>query len=196
MRTIRCQPCETRNRRGISTIWMILALPAVMTMFVAVMDVGHVWLARNELKSALDAAALSTVKTWGEGGTTAQARLDGNDAMSTNTVLGVSVTLDTTDGGGGGACVNGNPSSTGEIVLGTVTGVATHTFNCNVTPTCPGGVFGVRIRKTVAVRSICPTFLNIGLGPYNVTAESYARYSCPSGPPQLVHVDTFTCTCP
>ncbi|MBC8290746.1 MAG: hypothetical protein H8E37_10565 [Planctomycetes bacterium] len=125
-----------RNRPGISTIWVIVALPAVMTMFVMVVDIGHVWLARSELKNALDASALSTVKTWGEGGTTAQARLDGNDAMSTNTVLGAVVTLNTAEGG----CTNGNVASTGEIVLGSITdsgGVIT--FDCSGSPSCISG---------------------------------------------------------
>ena len=124
------------SRRGISTIWMIVALPAVMTVFVMVVDIGHVWLARNELKSALDAAALSTVKTWGEGGSTANARGDGNDAMSTNTVLGTAITLNTAEGG----CTNGNVASTGEIVLGTITDSGTiNTFDCTGTPSCISG---------------------------------------------------------
>ena len=370
------------NRSGISTIWVIVALPAVMTMFVMVVDVGRVWLARSELKTALDAAALSGIKTWGEGGTTAQARADANDAMSTNTILGTTTTLDTTEGG----CTNGNVASTGEVVLGVATDNAgLFTFDCNQLP-CPtativfaidtadnfsdssafriesfsapagstlnsismdlttirvdsdpgagvtnvaddgmfdfrtavagdatrglastvqtgastggaaistttagGGLqptlqvnftgfdpgdtlffgvdtdevgpiagptdmggefgtgftvgqqstilglqvevdvngitftdrlvfqnnnrsaqtltfaldnstgFGIRTRKSIQVNSICNNFLGLNLGPYNVTAESFAMFACPvvtGGPPRLIRVDNFSCTCP
>ncbi|MFP6762659.1 MAG: pilus assembly protein TadG-related protein [Planctomycetaceae bacterium] len=120
-------------RRGLSTIWVIIAIPAVMTMFVAVVDIGHIWLARNELKNALDAATLSGIKTWAEGGTTAQSRLDADNAMATNTILGTAITLDTTEGG----CTNGNVASTGELVLGVVTdNDSQFTFDCNQPP-CP-----------------------------------------------------------
>lgn len=176
-------------------MWVIVVLPGIMTMFVAVVDIGHIWLARNELKNALDAAALSGIKTWGEsgGGLTTQARLDANDAMSANTILGTTTTLDTTVG----ACTNENVASTGEIVFGSVTDSgATITLDCSVAPSCPADTFGIRTRKTIEVRSICPTFLGIGLGPYGVTAESFARFTCPSGPPQLIRLDTFTCVCP
>jgi len=123
-------------RRGLSTIWVIAAIPAVMTMFVLVVDIANIWLARIELKNALDAAALSTVKSWGEGSSTAQARLNGNDAMTTNTVLGSVITLNTAEGG----CVNGNVSSTGEIVLGSITdNGTTNIFDCAGTPSCISG---------------------------------------------------------
>lgn len=136
MRKHSIKTVSQKSRAGISTIWMIVALPAVMTMFVMVVDIGHVWLARSELKNALDASALSTIKTWGEGGSTAQARLDGNDAMSTNTVLGAVVTLNTAEGG----CTNGNVAGTGEIILGSITdsgGVIT--FDCSGSPSCISG---------------------------------------------------------
>lgn len=128
------RPAGRRGKRpGISTIWVIPSLPAVMTIVVMVVDVGRVWLARSELKNALDAAALSGIKTWGEGGTTAQARADANDAMSANTILGTTATLDITEGG----CTNGNVASTGEVVLGVVTDNAgVFTFDCNQLP-CP-----------------------------------------------------------
>lgn len=124
------------NRAGISTIWMIVALPAVMTVFVLVLDIGNIWLARSELKNALDASALSGVQTWGNGGSTAQARFDANDASSANTVLGTVVALNTTQGG----CANGNVSSTGEIILGTITDNGlTNVFDCSGSPSCISG---------------------------------------------------------
>jgi Flp pilus assembly protein TadG len=136
---------QCRNRSGISTIWVIVAVPVVMAMFVFVLDIAHIWLARTELKNALDAAALSGAQTWGNGGSTAAARGDTNDAASANTVLGSIVTLDTTTGG----CTNGNVSNAlnvGEIVLGAISDTGTTViFDCNSTPSCITGTFSVDI---------------------------------------------------
>ena len=59
--------------------------------------------------------------------------------------------------------------------------------------------FGIRARKSIQVNSICNNFLGLNLGPYNVTAESFAMFACPvvsGGPPRLIRVDNFSCTCP
>lgn len=130
------------NRSGISTIWVIVTLPVVMAMFVFVIDIAHIWLARAELKNALDAAALSAVETWGHSGTTAQARSDANDTSRANTVLGTVVSLDINSGG----CANGNVISTGEILLGAITdGGTINTFDCSATPSCISGTATVVI---------------------------------------------------
>ena len=77
---------DHRSRRGIATIWVLAALPVVLTLLVMIVDGGNLWVARTEIRTALDAAALSAAKTWGEGGSTAQARLDAQDAFHTNTI--------------------------------------------------------------------------------------------------------------
>jgi len=184
---------------------MVLALPVAACFLVILVDLSNMWQARIELKDALDAASLSAMKTWGEGGSTGQARLDANDAFSANEILGNTFTLDTAQGG----CTNGNVSSTSEIVLGTVTtGGTGFDFNCNATPLCnpidpdgPGPLppppvrhFSICVTKTLQVQSISSTLFNFG--PYDVTATSYARYTCSNGPPQLIHVSSVTCTCP
>lgn len=123
-------------RRGIATIWVVVAIPAITTLMVVVLDVANVWLAKSELKNAMDSAALSGVKTWGEGGTTLAARQAADRASSTNRVLGTSLTLNTAEGG----CTNNNVSSTGEIVLGAVTDSGSAlAFNCNTVPACVVG---------------------------------------------------------
>ncbi len=185
-------------RRGLATIWVLSAMPVVMTLLVMIIDAGNLWVARTELKNALDAGALSGAKTWGEGGSTAQARLDAQDAFTTNTILGTQYSLSTVPGG----CSNGNPSpsATAEILLGTITtGGSGFVFNCDTTPTCavPGvESFSVRTRKTISVPSAASTFLGFSVNPYQVTSQSYARYACSSGPPQLIHVNTYACGCP
>ena len=59
-----------------------------------------------------------------------------------------------------------------------------------------GSAFGVRARKTVSVPSVASSFLGLSVNPYQVTSQSYARYACGGGPPQLVHINTYTCACP
>jgi len=182
------------SRRGIATIWVVVAIPVITTLMIVVLDVANVWLAKSELKNAMDSGALSGVKTWGEGSSTLAARQAADRAASTNRVLGTSLTLSTVEGG----CANNNLSSTGEIVLGSyVDAGTTFAFNCNVVPNCGINVpFAVRTRKTVAVTSLASSLFGFPVGPFQVTAESYARYSCPGGPPQLFRVDTYGCVCP
>jgi hypothetical protein len=185
-------PNWPRSRRAAVIMWVILAMPVIAVAMVVLIDIARLWVAREEFKNALDAAALSGVKTWAEGGTFSQARNDANDAFTTNTILGNTYVLNTT----AGTCTNENHPSL-EIVLGGVTQVGTNfIFDCNVTPSCPGGVFGVRVRRTISITSISTSLVGLSWGPYNLTAESYALYACPSGPPQLFVNNTFNCTCP
>lgn len=53
-------------RRGIATLWLILSLPVFLTLFCFVVDIANIWLARIELKNALDATSLASVQIWGE----------------------------------------------------------------------------------------------------------------------------------
>ncbi len=182
-------------RRGIATIWVLAALPVVLTLLVMIVDGGNLWVARMELRNALDAAALSAAKTWGEGGTTAQARLDAHDAFNSNTILGSQYSLSTVETIG---CGNGNssPSANAEILLGSIATIGTgFRLDIMATPVCPGGTFGVRTRKSLSVPSIAHAFLGLSVNPYQVTCESYAQFACSSGPPQVIHVNSFT-TCP
>lgn len=156
-----------------------------------VLEVSNLWMARVELRNALDAAALSGVKTWGEGGATATARNDAQVTAGLNTVTGSPVVLDLNAGGG----TNGNGANTGNLLLGTIAGVpGALTFDCNGVPNCAGGDdFGVRATVTMQVNSICDTVFGTVVGPFNVTSVSYARFPCPNGPPELVRIQTFTC---
>ncbi|RLT07032.1 MAG: hypothetical protein DWI21_10355 [Planctomycetota bacterium] len=185
-------------RRGIATIWVLASMPVILTLLVMLVDSGNLWVARAELKNALDSAALSAAKTWGEGGSTLQSRLDAQDAFNTNTILGTQYSLSTVEG----SCVNGNPSpsATAEILLGRITdGGGGFSFNCDATANCavPGvESFAVRTRKTISVPSVASSFLGLSINPYQITSQSFARYVCSNGPPQLVHVNTYTCACP
>lgn len=120
-------------------MWVIGLLPALALGMVVLTDVANLWLSHIELKNALDAAALSGVKSWGEGYSTAQSRLDAAAAFSSNTMQGQVWPLDATEGG----CVNGNLSSSGEIVLGSISeySAGDYAFDCSQSPGCVTGTF-------------------------------------------------------
>lgn len=159
-------PKSLSSRRGIATIWVLAAMPVLLTLLVMLVDAGNLWVARTELKNALDAGALSGVKTWGEGGSTLQARLDAQDAFNTNTILGTQYSLSTVVGG----CTNGNspPPATAEILLGTISDAASgFTFDCSGTPGCIVGAFSVTF--AVDTSAVCPTD--------PTTADTFTRFS-------------------
>lgn len=173
-RRVRCS-----NRRGIATMWVILSLPIFVTLIIAITDVANIWLARVELKNALDAAALSGVKSLETGA--AAARTAAQEAFAANTIRGAAFSLDLNAG-------NANP---GDILLGEITtGGGPLTFQCNVAPACPNDL-GVRTQKTIQISSIGSSIP--GLGPYNINVESFARFQCLTSSPQLVRIETFTC---
>jgi hypothetical protein len=108
----------------------------MLTMLVVLIDVANIWQAKIELKNATDAAALSGVKSWGEGKSTALSRADANDTFSTNTIIGNVFILNTAEGG----CANGNISSSGELLFGATTDSAgAITFNCDGAAACVVG---------------------------------------------------------
>lgn len=131
---------------------MLSAMPVVLTLLVMIVDGGNLWVARMELRNALDAGALSAVKTWGEGGSTTQARLAGQNAFNTNTILGSQYSLSTAEGG----CTNANPSpsATADVLLGTISdGSGGFIFDCQGTPACVTGTFTLVI--AVDTNAIC-----------------------------------------
>src|SRR6185503_11453281 len=54
------------RRRGSATLWMIIWLPCLLTLFCVLVGVANLWLARVELENALEASALAAVKQWGD----------------------------------------------------------------------------------------------------------------------------------
>ncbi|GIX04829.1 MAG: hypothetical protein KatS3mg114_0698 [Planctomycetaceae bacterium] len=191
-------------RRGAVIVWVILSAPVMGLALVFVIDIARLWVARTELKNALDAAALSAIKTLGEGGTTANARAAAQAAFSANPILGTSYSLNTAEG----PCTNGNDSDADgdvneeHILIGRVLEISGNTqflFDCNesVSPVCPGDPPSIRIRRSLPIPSISVSFLGLSWGPYTITAEAFARYPCSAGPPQLLYYNNqVACSCP
>ena len=88
-------------------------------------------------------------------------------------------------------------SKSGMAFSGILATISLERSEVTINGTVTGGdAFGIRTRKTVSVPSVASAFLGLSVNPYQVTCQSYARYACSNGPPQLVHVNTYTCACP
>jgi hypothetical protein len=74
-----------------------VTLPIFVFLFVGVVMIGNIWLARVELENSLEAAALAAVKEWGDagGGDTLIPRNVGVDFAAANTISGVPVEIAT-----------------------------------------------------------------------------------------------------
>ena len=90
-------PGRFARRRGSATLWLIIWLPCLLTLFCVLVGVANLWLARIELENSLESAALAAVKHWGEvgGGPTLTARNVGVAYAGANIVRGNSVVIGT-----------------------------------------------------------------------------------------------------
>ncbi|MBI1310787.1 hypothetical protein GC176_05715 [bacterium] len=205
--TLNTDQQTARVRRGISTLWVLLTAPAIFIFFAVAVDVARLWHARSELKAALDAAALSGVKSWAEGGNSIANRAAARDAAlvaaDANQVVGidgnnpsfaVDVPLDRNETVGGDS--NDNTSPDGEVVLGAVTtngGGANYRFCSNLMPASTEE-YGILAQKTIDVYSIWTGLFGVTVGPYSVRCSTAARYEVCN--PRLVHLNEVSSACP
>jgi hypothetical protein len=138
---LRCNYRARRvRRRGVVSLWLIIALPVLLALICFVIEIGNIWLARVELENGLEAAALSAVKEWGDqgGGDTLVPRNVGLAYAAENTVTGSSVLLGTNYGMASGA--NQNFDCSGDLIFGAVTtDDRPWVFNAGIPPLCGGG---------------------------------------------------------
>jgi Flp pilus assembly protein TadG len=185
-------PTPEMRRRGAISVWLLVAIPALLLMLIAVTDLGNVWLARIELEHSLETAALAAAETWAKSpdptllSAKEGARQAGVDFAAANNVRGKPVVLDLNNA----PLVpltnpNGNASCSGDILLGNISGT---TFDANATLT---PAFGVRTKKTVVVQSLWKSGMT-----YHVSAETFAVFDTLglTLSVQLVRITTVTCT--
>jgi len=137
------------SRRGVATVWAILTLPIAAIAICGIVELGHLCLVRQELQTALEAAALAGVKTWAD-----QSRADGHAqpgarektqaarqaalaVARANTVFGESLALDANQADDGDD-VNGydNATCAGDIVLGGFETSSSSFFTTNASVGC------------------------------------------------------------
>jgi hypothetical protein len=177
-------------RRGVATLWVIVAVPVLLTLLVVVGDVANLRLARIEAENAVEAAALASVKHWHEGGDSAPHRHDARATAvvyaAANTVVGQPVVIGANEGPSDD---NDNASPAGDVVLGKITGSGLLTFNHSSSP--DPGEFGVHVHANVAVPSLFSSFGGFSFGPYSVFVQATALYDG-AGEVRLVRVQSFT----
>ncbi len=90
---------NSESRSGIITFWAIVSIPIFLCVLCVVLEVGNLWLARIQLKNALESAALAGVKHWGDngGGDTQASRIVGNAFASSLVINGTPVDLSVID---------------------------------------------------------------------------------------------------
>ena len=107
-----------------------------------------------------------------------------------NSVAGNSVTIATNYDAAD--VPNENASCSGDLVFGALTTTCPNEFDAG---TAPGGglPYAVHAQATVAVPSICTSFLGYNFGPFSVSGQSTAYYDDTANQAKLLHVDTFIC---
>lgn len=187
---------DPRARRGVATVWLVLFLPLLLLLLCFVVEIGNLWMARAELETALEAAALAAVKEWGDnsGGDTLVERNVGVTVAAANDVRGNPLVIVTNYNN---ANPNDNsstavPSATANLIFGAITSTnPTVVLNAGVVPTCPTGVFGVLAQEEVTITPVCGSLFGAVLGPYTVRGRSVAMYNCTDRCPTAVRVDTY-----
>lgn len=141
-----------RDREGFSSLWLVLTLPIFLTLFVFMVEIGNLWLARTELENALESSALAAVKEWGDagGGDTLAARRVGVDYASANAVRGMPLEIATNYAPAAGTD-NPNQNLACAVIPGDLDGSG------------PGGnlVFGALLRDD----PVCPLTFHAGVRP-------------------------------
>jgi uncharacterized membrane protein len=193
-----------RFRRGISTVWVVAAAPALLAVLVLVTDLARIWLARVELETAVEAGALAGARSWG-GANDVDPIADQQKARNTavvfteaNGVVGSYVPI--TNNFASTLANNTNLSCAGNVIFGNVSrldvnGVA-YQFQASVeVSSISHEDRGVTVIATANVTSFWQSLFGLPLGPYKITAQATARWTNSSGTPQpqLIRVSLFSC---
>lgn len=195
------------RRRGVSTIWILAALPALIAAFLVIAELGHLWQARVELENGLESAALAAAKEWGQGGLlplpnwTVSARTRGQTLAAANSIDGQPIVLGTnlgaynllTNPNENGTYLPGEgPPPTGNLVFGRVIEVGPLVrFNANQVPIPLVTLYGVRAQATVRVPSLFGSYFGLTYASHTVTADATAAYDTVAGRTRLVRVDNY-----
>ncbi|MBD3672514.1 MAG: hypothetical protein HUJ26_03210 [Planctomycetaceae bacterium] len=161
-------PSAASDRRGIATLWLILGFPVFLLLFGVLIEIANLWLARVELKNALDAVSLAAVQHWAETAApnnpadTLPARQVGVSYANANDVVGVPLALD--DNFLLGGVPNQNASCTGDLVFGAVdiSDITNIVFDADIRPSCSsGGKVRIDVTKSDSGNATIPRMLGI-----------------------------------
>jgi len=179
-----------RSRRGSAVVWILVATPVLLVLFMVVLSLASIWQARAELQNAVEAAALAGAKFWGDNADSptnrTSARAAAQALFQSNMVFGKMVSIATNDNP---SATNNNLSTSGPILLGSY---APSTFHVNQSP----GAVNERACYVITTASVTPLLQGLGvLGPFTVKASAAAVYNGSSqgtGRPQLTIVTSIS----
>ena len=193
-------PYQNRRRAAV-LVWFVYVIPLMMLLLFALTDYGATARTGIELKNAVDAAALSAVKSWSALGPDA-ARRDADAAFQGNAVLGTHRALRSTNADARSPDYTGpstevtlgllearagrhvfHPLGTQTLTSDRLRGPANSVFSTTTTKLC------ARVRRSVMMSGVGQAWKEAAFGTYSITAESYARIGNDQTGPQLVHVD-------
>ncbi len=192
-------------RRGGVLVWFVYIIPLMMLLLFALTDYGTTARTGIELKNAVDAAALSAVKSWHSLGQSAAWR-DAGATFQGNAVLGAARALKSTTSDQQSPDFLGRSTEVTFGMLEDRGGVHVfHPISANMMQSdhlqLPGSSLVsqktdhrssslcVRVRRSVMMTGVGGQLQKETFGDYSITAESFARL-CPDRlTPQLVHVD-------
>lgn len=184
-------------------VWFVYIIPLMMLLLFALTDYGATARTGIELKNAVDAAALSAVKSWHDLGRDLAVR-DADAIFRGNAVLGSHRALRST------SADQRSPDFLGpatEITFGLLEDRdGRHVFHAigsqsmtsdrwqlpaaNVAEgSAPTVVLCVRIRRSLMMSGVGGAWQEAAFGDYSLTAESFARIDVDRHVPQLVHID-------
>ncbi|MFO0819867.1 MAG: pilus assembly protein TadG-related protein [Pirellulales bacterium] len=151
------------SRRGGATLWIILLLPILLILLGIIVEIGNLWLSRQQLENSLEAASSAAVFRWFQdgGGDTNAARTQGADFASYNWIAkNQSVTVDVNYNG---ASTNDNAATTGstaDILFGSVSeSGGLYTFDATIEPTVFAGNLLIEAIGDFDVASMAPNGL-------------------------------------
>ncbi len=162
------------GRRGLATLWLIMALPVLLVLVGVAVDVGNLWFERAALENSLEAAALAAVTEWTTNGADQAAIPNGVAAglafAAANTVQGQSVAL----------WPNGS-----NLVFGRVMTIGPNNiFRVDDFTNDAGKVPGVHAMAQYQIPSLWG-----GFGPYAVSGRTTAVMQ--GGSAKLIRIDQF-----
>lgn len=203
-------PIPRQAREGIAVVWLLLALPVMLILLCLVVEAGNLWLARMELKHALESAALASVKEWGEDDTngTQIAREVGRQFALGNPVRGTSIQWapssnynNNPNDNGNAVCsdiLTGTFDENATLVFGAVSAGQEVIFDSTVMPVDDPDEdesipYGVRAQTVLEIPSVCSQIAGVPIGPFYIRSEATAMFDTHDPNPRLIRVDQFIC---
>lgn len=192
MRVFLCFRKRSAARRGISTLWLILALPVAVIGLAIGVEAGQLWLARAELQNSLEAAALAAAKTWGDqiagggGSDTAASRGAAVNFALANRVGGQAFNLPNNYTAPTPANPNGNQNASTGLRFGRLVDGTPSTFDPNADPAfTAANERGVTITASFTVNGVTQNLFGSSPGSTTLQATASAAY-VPGGSARLV----------